>query len=188
VQSPPRAFWKAHQEEFPALASVARDVLSIPATGAGVERLFNCARDVCHYRRGSLKPKTIQDLMMFMYTSKFEMQESQRTLLKEYLSNEEIEASSEEKASTQVDLDPISDNEEENIAQSTPDRLSERSLGKRRRRTTSEPDEEPAEQLEGHENGDTDDDAYPLPETQLRISGRARKKPRLPEGFEVGDV
>jgi hypothetical protein len=106
-------------------------------------------------------------------------------LLKEYMLNEEIEASSKEKASTQVDLDPISDNEEENIAQSTPDRPSERSLGKRRRRTGSEPDEEP----EDHENGDTDDDdAYPLPETKLRISGRARKKPRLPEGFEVGDV
>jgi hypothetical protein len=42
-----RSFWKDHQHEFPALAKLARDVLLIPATGAGVERLFNSARDVC---------------------------------------------------------------------------------------------------------------------------------------------
>lgn len=33
------------------MARLARDVLSIPASGAGVERLFNSARDTCHYRR-----------------------------------------------------------------------------------------------------------------------------------------
>ncbi|OKO90596.1 hypothetical protein PENSUB_13313 [Penicillium subrubescens] len=54
-----RAFWKENQTTFPALAKLARDVLSIPATGAGVERLFNTARDICHYRRGSLNATTI---------------------------------------------------------------------------------------------------------------------------------
>lgn len=44
---------------FPALADLARDILTIPATRARVERLFNSTRDVCHYRRGSLKPSTI---------------------------------------------------------------------------------------------------------------------------------
>ncbi|KAJ5378251.1 uncharacterized protein N7496_005660, partial [Penicillium cataractarum] len=39
-----------------ALITTARDVLSILVTGVGVERLFNSARDICHYRRGSLKP------------------------------------------------------------------------------------------------------------------------------------
>ncbi|CAG8425270.1 unnamed protein product [Penicillium salamii] len=34
------------------IATLARDVLTIPATSAGVERLFNTARDICHYRRG----------------------------------------------------------------------------------------------------------------------------------------
>ncbi|KAF4213877.1 hypothetical protein CNMCM6805_003710 [Aspergillus fumigatiaffinis] len=43
VRSPPRIFWKDHQHDFPALARLARDVLSISATGAGVERLFNSA-------------------------------------------------------------------------------------------------------------------------------------------------
>jgi hypothetical protein len=43
VRSPPRIFWKDHQHDFPALARLARDVLWISATGAGVERLFNSA-------------------------------------------------------------------------------------------------------------------------------------------------
>lgn len=43
VEISPRIFWKENQHRYPALASVARDVLSIPATGAGVERLFNSA-------------------------------------------------------------------------------------------------------------------------------------------------
>jgi hypothetical protein len=78
IRTHPRLFWKDHQHEFPALAHLARDILSVPATGAGVERLFNSARDVCHYRRGSLKPETIRDLMMFMCTSKFDLDECNR--------------------------------------------------------------------------------------------------------------
>ncbi|KAG2001438.1 hypothetical protein GB937_010172 [Aspergillus fischeri] len=36
-------FWKEHEYKFPALVKMARDILLIPATGAGVERLFNSA-------------------------------------------------------------------------------------------------------------------------------------------------
>lgn len=32
--------------------------------GVGVERVFNYARDVCHYRRGQLKPETIRSLLL----------------------------------------------------------------------------------------------------------------------------
>lgn len=46
----PLSFWKENQYRFPALAAMARDTLSVPATEAGVERLFNTARDICHYR------------------------------------------------------------------------------------------------------------------------------------------
>ncbi|CAG8013817.1 unnamed protein product [Penicillium salamii] len=52
-------FWKEHKREFPTLARVARDIFSIPATGAGVELVFNSARDVCHYRQGSLNAAKI---------------------------------------------------------------------------------------------------------------------------------
>lgn len=60
--------------QLPVLSSVARDILSIPATGAGVERLFNSARDICHYQRGQLNSATIQDIMMFRCKSRFEIE------------------------------------------------------------------------------------------------------------------
>lgn len=82
----PRVYWKDHEHEFPVLARLARDILSISASGAGVKRLFNCARDVCHYRRGNLKPETIRDLMLHLFSSKFELEQSQLDLVKEYLS------------------------------------------------------------------------------------------------------
>lgn len=43
-------------------AALARDTLAIPATGAGVERLFNTARDICYYCRGRMKSTTIEEL------------------------------------------------------------------------------------------------------------------------------
>lgn len=43
----PRACWREHEHEFPVLASVTRHVFSIPASGAGVDRLFDGARDIC---------------------------------------------------------------------------------------------------------------------------------------------
>lgn len=58
TDSEPLSFWKENQSRFPAIALLARDILSIPATGAGVERLFNTARDICHYRRGRMKSET----------------------------------------------------------------------------------------------------------------------------------
>ncbi|KAJ5366095.1 hypothetical protein N7541_000036 [Penicillium brevicompactum] len=41
--------------------------------GAGVERLFSTARDICHYRRGSLNETTIQNLMMLRCLSQFDI-------------------------------------------------------------------------------------------------------------------
>ena len=70
----PLQFWKEYENEFLILSSIARDILSIPATGAGVERLFNSARDVCHYRRGRLSAKTVQDIMMFRCKTQFDIE------------------------------------------------------------------------------------------------------------------
>ncbi|OQD79088.1 hypothetical protein PENSOL_c339G11796, partial [Penicillium solitum] len=96
VNISPLLFWKDSQHRFPALASLARDVLSIPATGAGVERLFNSARDICHYRRGRLNADTIQDLMMYLCTSRFDFEEAEYTFLKEFFSRDEVETANEE--------------------------------------------------------------------------------------------
>ncbi|KAG0158397.1 hypothetical protein PDIDSM_5911 [Penicillium digitatum] len=84
----PLTFWKEHQARFPAIAALARDTLSFPATGAGVERLFNTARDICHYRRGRMKKIFSQD---------------------------ELEAAKEEREEklSEIEVDPISDTEEQ---------------------------------------------------------------------------
>ncbi|KAJ6034170.1 hypothetical protein N7460_009987 [Penicillium canescens] len=107
-----RIFWRNHEKEFPILARITRDIMSIPATGAGVERLFNSARDVCHYRRGSLNPETVRDIMLYMCTTRFDTKEEQRVILQEYLSEEEIAASSEELDIQTTCYEAISDTEE----------------------------------------------------------------------------
>lgn len=119
----PCVFWRGNQYEFPILASLARDVLSVPTTGSGVERLFNTARDICHYRRGSLKPTTIQDLMMYLCTSRFDIESEQHTFIEEYLTAQEIQAVKEKNKTERLDdnmFDLISDTEEDLSAKSQP--------------------------------------------------------------------
>ena len=50
---------------------MARDFLAVAASGVGVERLFNSARDICSYRRSRLDGGTIQKLMLQMTTDRF---------------------------------------------------------------------------------------------------------------------
>ncbi|OQD75278.1 hypothetical protein PENANT_c155G02862 [Penicillium antarcticum] len=175
VRSSPRVFWKEHQNEFPILANIARDILSIPATGAGVERLFNSARDICHYRRGSLKSRTIQELMMYMCTSRLDLQEDYRLLMDEYLTKEERQAALDERNTEVVRFDPISDDEEvedediSTITQQTEPETQEQSAvakGKRRRSVASEADDI---EIYDPENADDDDNgSHPLPAIQPR--------------------
>ena len=47
-------YWEVNEHGYLVLSRLARDLLFVPATGAGVERLFHSARYICHYRRGSL--------------------------------------------------------------------------------------------------------------------------------------
>lgn len=100
---------------FLAIAALTRDVPSFPATGAGVERLFNTAQDVCHYRRGRMKSHTIQDLMMFLWTSRFDIEEQEARLIEKFFSHDELEAAKEEKDDKldEIEIEPISDTEEQ---------------------------------------------------------------------------
>ncbi|EED20344.1 hypothetical protein TSTA_035700 [Talaromyces stipitatus ATCC 10500] len=45
----PLAFWKEHQTRFPAIAALARDILSFPATGAGVIIIIIINQVYCLY-------------------------------------------------------------------------------------------------------------------------------------------
>ncbi|KAL3258479.1 hypothetical protein ABHI18_006016 [Aspergillus niger] len=116
VPLPPRAYWKEHEHEFPVLSRLARDLLAVPATGAGVERLFNSARDICHYRRGSLHEKTIQDLMMHMCAQKFTLDSQQLSHLEKTIPMAENQVTREEELAlkaTEEEFDLISDCEED---------------------------------------------------------------------------
>ena len=59
--------WKEIEHRYPIIGQMAKDILSIPASGVGVERLFNTARDVCHYRRNRLNSNTIEIVMLVKY-------------------------------------------------------------------------------------------------------------------------
>lgn len=175
-------FWKAHESEYPVLASVARDVLTTPASGSGVERLFNSARDICHYRRGSLRRGTIEDLM-FMCTTRFDIQSDQLALVDEYLSTQDKHAKKEQyHAEQETDMfEPISDDEEDGpstYTTPTAQRPSARALGKRRALHID---------VTMQDHGDDDNDEIPLPDnsqfcqessTQRRSSERPVKRPR----------
>lgn len=179
------------------LASLARDILSIPATGAGVERLFNSARDICHYRRGSLNATTIQDLMMFMCATRFDIEEKQLAFIRDFLTKEEQEIAAEEKDAqfAHDDLNElISDDEEEDYLPSAEDGIAfntntQRSSYKRRR------DDTPTGQMEDlgaeKESEDEDDDLPIAPafleesSTQREPSKRRRIRSRLLDGYEV---
>ena len=132
-----------------------------------MERLFNSARDVCHYRRGRLNAKTIQDLMTFSCLTQFEVEEQKLELARQMEVHEEGER--EQIVNEIGDVNLISDTEEgeDEVRQLVRD-------GKRRKSVTSD---------YGGEQSD-DDGALPFM-SQERQSGRARKVPKAHEGFEI---
>jgi hypothetical protein len=71
------------------LTRIARDILSIPTSRAGVERLFNYARDICYYRCGQLKPDIIKGLILYHFLSKFKLKQAEIEIIKEYLLSSE---------------------------------------------------------------------------------------------------
>lgn len=98
---------------------------------------------------------------MFLCTVRFDMQEEQLAFLKEFFLRDEIEAANKERedSPTQFDIDPISDNEEEDTQEQDKD---------------VEQTEQPVA---------SDDEAIPLRtqeegNTQIRVSVRARKRLR----------
>ncbi|KAJ5288288.1 hypothetical protein N7508_011063 [Penicillium antarcticum] len=169
--------------------------MSIPATSAGVERLFNSTRDICHYRRGSLNLETIRDIMLYICITRFDIKEEQRLILQEYLSDYEITASAEALDFQTYTFEAISDDEEEDveirlntpaamsITQATLDAppLSAVAAGK-----------PPAVNSGDEEDSDADgfvdleeNLSLSFPDTQHRVSGRIRKKSRLLDGYIV---
>ncbi|KAI9034744.1 uncharacterized protein KD926_006131 [Aspergillus affinis] len=115
VEAEPFQFWRNNQSRFSAIALLARDALSIPATGTDVERLFNTARNVCYYRCSRLKSETIEKIMLFLYVSRFDLKDTEAKELKKYFTLNEIETSKEQSNENLKDVrvNLISDNEKE---------------------------------------------------------------------------
>lgn len=177
------------------LASVARDVLSIPATGAGVERLFNSARDICHYRRGSLKPTTIRDLVMYMCATKFDLGEEELETFRQSFSREERETADEEKdvQHPQENLDPISDDEEDPRIESREVEINAHVAtglnSGREQLDLLQGSSSEGEEVLGitRESGDDDDGEHPLPRDHSlkRSSGRVCRPSKRLRGYDV---
>jgi hypothetical protein len=58
-------WWKGSHSMYPKLSKMARDVLAVPATGAGVEREFSISGRVVTKQRNRLSPTTIRDIMQY---------------------------------------------------------------------------------------------------------------------------
>jgi hypothetical protein len=191
---------------------MARDIFTIPASGAGVERLFNSARDIYYYRRGRLNKTAIQDLIIYRCISEFDLDITD--LAGESDGEEEPIAEERQQAALRQEarlgqFTPvlISDNEEDkdedededdegegesedrykvnfvpfgaNVLSAT-SRPSQRALGKRRQSVDRY----------GEEEDETKPQLPRLPQdkegySQMRTSGRARKRPRNLDNYDV---
>lgn len=116
--------------------------------------------------------------MLFSCTTKFEIEEEQLKLAREMGVHDEGET--DDITPKTDDVEPISDkedNEEEREEEEV--RLSLVRAGKRRKSTVSEDENDQI----GEDNDD--DDGLPIMQSQIRESGRVRKRPKGIEGFEV---
>ena len=59
------SYWKSQAPTFPHLSLMARDTFAVPATGAGVERIFSKSGRVASWTRARLNPKTITEIMLY---------------------------------------------------------------------------------------------------------------------------
>jgi len=116
--------------------------------------------------------------MMYMCTTRFELEDEQLAFIKEYLLSGERETANEEQDAQllQDNPDPISDNEEDDMVpiqeQPATQEVSQRAFSKRRESVASEPEDET------QESALSDDNDLPLPDTRRRASARSRKRSR----------
>ena len=104
---------------------------------------------------------------MFLCTSRFDLEEEQAALLGEYFTRDEIEAAKEEKEDTpdEIELEPISDTEEQDILDDNED------IDLDSRQVNKDQSTEPSLPISNEGN------------TQVRASGRKRTR-REEDGYE----
>ena len=65
---------------------MARDILSIPTNSTSIKQLFNCAYNIYYYHYSQLKPSTIRGLMLYQFTTNFNLRQKELGIIKEHLS------------------------------------------------------------------------------------------------------
>lgn len=60
MNSNPLQWWKTNEKRFPVLASMARDILAIPASSAEPERVHSGARTVLNWNQSRMGPQSIE--------------------------------------------------------------------------------------------------------------------------------
>lgn len=61
------SWWRENRVNYPSLAVMARDALSVPASGCTVERVFSISGRLASWQRNRLNPDTISQTMMYKY-------------------------------------------------------------------------------------------------------------------------
>lgn len=121
-----------------------------------------------------------------MCTSKFELEQEQLDLIKEYLPASEVAAIQEERAplQPQADLEPVSDNEEDGIGD-VQTQIQEQT--KKRQCSGTGEDESRDKQHIQQPHGQGNEMEPPLPQNEIIARGtkRARKAPRGFEDYEI---
>uniref|UniRef100_A0A914WWY1 HAT C-terminal dimerisation domain-containing protein n=1 Tax=Plectus sambesii TaxID=2011161 RepID=A0A914WWY1_9BILA len=65
------AFWKIHQLKYPLLSSLALDLITILATSAAVERIFNQARLATAGRKSNTGPCLLESECLMKYNRRY---------------------------------------------------------------------------------------------------------------------
>jgi len=63
-------FWSKNKEEMPLLSNVVMNYMSIPMSGAEVERSFSCLGNILTDKRRRLTTENLKDLLFLNYNSK----------------------------------------------------------------------------------------------------------------------
>ena len=64
LQTDPLVWWRAHELQYPIMSTLARKLLSIPATSVSSERVFSVAGQVMSKLRSGLLPDNVDKLIL----------------------------------------------------------------------------------------------------------------------------
>ena len=64
-------YWKVKEKEFPSLSRLVKQIFSVPATSAPIERVFSQGGKILTPLRSRLKPKNLETLIFLKINSQY---------------------------------------------------------------------------------------------------------------------